>query len=71
VSYEIEVTRKVFDNDLGAHVRVQPDVDGLGLVEIDGLEEYGGRICAAPQLAMHLARAIEACALEMGAEPLK
>lgn len=67
--YEIEVVRKVFDNVCGTHLKVQPDTDGLGLIEIDGGEEYG-RIVICPQHALFLSSAIEACAIDMGAEPL-
>lgn len=63
--YEIEVVRKVFDNEHGEHVKVGPDCDGLGLVEIDGGEHYGGCIRILPQHAILLAAAIEASAKEM------
>ena len=69
MSFEIEVVRKVFDNEIGKHLKVQPDCDGLGLVEIDGGDEYG-RIVIQPQHALFLARAIEQCAIDMGAEQI-
>lgn len=63
-TYEIEVVRKVFDNDCGTHIKVCPDLDGIGLVEIDGGEDYG-RIVLAPAHALVLAEAIASAAKEM------
>ena len=70
MSYEIEVVRKVFDNENGMHIKVRPDCDGLGLVEIEGGEEYGGCLRVSPQHAVFLAAAIERCAFDMGAEAI-
>lgn len=69
MTFEIEVMRKVFDNELGLCINVGPDADGLGIVEIDGGQEYG-RICLPPQHALYLAKAIIDCAVEMGAPHL-
>ena len=66
-TYETEVTRKVFDNDLGVHIKVGPDRDGLGLVMIDGGADFGGPIILAPEMALVLAEAIAATAEEMAA----
>jgi len=62
--FEIEVVRKVFDNEHGSHIKVGPDLDGLGLVEIDGGKDYG-RIVVPPKHAIWLAKAITATAEEM------
>lgn len=69
MTYEIEVMRKVFDNEIAKSIDVGPDKDGLGCIEIDGGDEYG-RLILQPQHALFLAKAITACALEMGAEPI-
>lgn len=69
MSYEIEVVRKVFDNEIGKSIDVGPDKDGLGCIEIDGGEEWG-RIVIPPKHAIFLAKAINDCALEMGADRL-
>lgn len=63
--YEVEVSRRVCDNDNGGHIKVGPDCDGLGLVEIDGGEDFGGAIRLYPEMAIVLARAILAAAEEM------
>ena len=64
--YEVETMRKVFDNELGAHIKVGPDADGLKLVEIEGGEDFGcGRITLDPRMALVLAGAIEATAREL------
>lgn len=65
MTYTIEVTRKVFDDDLGASIEVRPDQDGLGLVNIIGGEDFGGDICLCPEMAILLADAIKATANEL------
>ena len=62
--YTIEVERKVFDNENGTHIKVRPSRNGLGLVEIDGGDEYG-RIVVPPAHALLLADAIAVAAKEM------
>ena len=63
--YEIEVERKVFDNENGAHIKVGPDRDGLGLIQIEGGDDFGKGLILAPELALVLAEAIAATAKEM------
>lgn len=64
--FELNVVRHIYDNENGGCIKVGPDSDGLGLVEIDGGEDYG-RIVVQPQHAILLAKAIEDCAKEMAA----
>jgi len=64
--YTIEVVRLVLDNEHGRSITVQRDRDGLGLLELDGGDEYG-RLILPPQMAVHLADAIRRAAVEMGA----
>lgn len=65
IPFEIETVRKVFDNENGEHIVVGPDVDGLGLLTIDGKDHYGGRLSMSPEMAIVLAEAIAAAAQEM------
>jgi len=65
MTYTLEVSRKIFDDDLGASIEVCPDKDGLGLVNIVGGEDFGGDISLCPEMALVLADAIRATALEM------
>lgn len=67
MTYVTEVMRTVWDNEIGKNINVGPDHDGLGILEIDGGEEYV-RICLTPQHAVHLAKAILDCAADMGAK---
>lgn len=67
--FETNVIRNIYDNENGHHMTVRPDVDGLGLVEINGREEFGGRIAIQPEMAKELARAILACAAEIAEIP--
>lgn len=67
-NYETDVVRIVHDNEHGTNIKIKPDSDGLGLVEVDGGADYG-RVVVAPALALHVAAAIRACAIEMGATP--
>ena len=64
MSYEVETLRRVYDNDIGKHIEVRPDGDGLGLLEIDGKDEYG-RLVLSAEHAIVLAKAIHDCATEM------
>lgn len=61
--YETDVIRRVHDNGTGRNIEVKPDGDGLGLVEIDGGDDYG-RITLPPEMALMVADAIGKCALE-------
>lgn len=61
-SYEIETVRKVYDNAAGECISVGPDCDGLGLVEIDGGQHYGGCLRVPAEMALVLADAIKAAA---------
>ena len=63
-TYGIEVVRHVYDEGRGHKLTVGPDKDGLGLVEIDGGDEYG-RLVLPPGHAKYLANAIAKCAAEM------
>lgn len=67
--FETNVIRNIYDNEIGYHITVRPDVDGLGLVEIDGREEFGGKIIIQPEMAKELASAILACAAEIAETP--
>lgn len=62
--FETVVIRKVYDNMDGTSITVRSDVDGLGLVEVDGGAEYG-RIVMAPALAVEVAKAVQECASEI------
>ena len=64
-TYETVVTRRVFDNEHGVHIKVGPDGAGLGLLEIDGGRDFGGPIRLVPGMALVLAQAITAAAKEM------
>ncbi|MDQ0303815.1 hypothetical protein [Ancylobacter polymorphus] len=68
--FEINIIRNLYDNEGGHHMTIRPDVDGLGLVEIDGKGDFGGTICIQPEMALVLADAIRACAEEMIAAAL-
>lgn len=50
----------------GTLIKIGPDGDGLGLVEVDGGDDYG-RIIMQPELAMLVAEAIRKTAEEMAA----
>jgi hypothetical protein len=63
-TYGIEVVRHVYDEEHGHKLTVGPDCDGLGLLEIDGGDEYG-RLVFSPGHAKYLANAIAKCAAEM------
>lgn len=63
--YEIETFRKVFDNENGASIKIGPDTDGLGLIEIDGGEDFGRGVRVSPEMALVLAEAIKRAAQEM------
>jgi hypothetical protein len=62
--FETNVIRKIYDNDDGTSITVRPDTDGLGLVEVDGGDDYG-RVVMVPALAVKVAEAMKACALEI------
>jgi hypothetical protein len=62
--FDSETHRKVHDNTLGTLIKIGPDSDGLGLVEIDGGDEYG-RMVMEPELALLVADAIRKTAEEM------
>ena len=67
MTYEIEVVRKVYDNHVGKCIEVGPDKDGLGLVEVDGGDDWG-RLVLPSQHAALLAKAIADCAADMEAK---
>lgn len=60
--YEIETTRKVYDNENGGYFEVGPDMEGLGLVRVGCEDAY---IVIPPEHALHVAKAIELAAREM------
>ena len=66
--YELEVHRKVYDNQHGSNIIVRPDRDALGLVEII-LEENGvltkHAIIMDPEQALIVAKALSDCAQEI------
>lgn len=63
--YEIEISRKVFDNITGRHVTVGPDSDGLGLIEIKSSDDFGnGYIRINKEMAEKFAEAILATSKE-------
>ena len=66
---ETDVVRLIHHNDSGHHLVVKPDDDGLGIVEIDGKEEFGGRLLLSPGMARQVALAMVACANELDAKP--
>lgn len=65
MKYETETIRKVYDHEHGVHITVAPDCDGLGLLEIDGKDDFGGPIRLDPEMAITLADAISVTAREM------
>lgn len=54
MSYTTEAHFKIFDDDNGHALRVGPDSDGLGLVEIDGGSDFG-RLIIPAEMARQLA----------------
>lgn len=64
--FTLEVHRKVYDDVRGTSVTVKPDSDALDLVEIDGGDDYG-RIVLDPYMALLVAEAIKAVAMEVKA----
>lgn len=64
--YETEVHRRVFHNRQGWHIKVGPDADGLGLVEVDGRSD-AGRIVITTEMACLVADAMRQCAEELAA----
>jgi hypothetical protein len=62
--FEEYVLRKVYDNETGTSIDVGLDVDGLGLVEVDGGDTYG-RIVMDPAMAAKVASAMAKCAAEL------
>jgi hypothetical protein len=58
--YTLERVYKVFDNESGAMIKISPDVDGLGLIELDGGDDYG-RLTLPPELAGIVGHAILHC----------
>lgn len=62
--YEVAVNRVVYDNTNGTSIKVQPDSDGLGLLEIDGGKDFG-RIVLDADMALSLASAIVETAQEI------
>lgn len=61
----LEMYFKVFDHEFGASLTVGHDADGLGLVEINGQDHYGGTILLAPSIALKLAEAMRRVAEDM------
>ena len=57
MTYTTETHFKIFNDSSGAALRVGPDADGLGLVEIDGKDDFG-RIVLPPEMARRLAAVI-------------
>lgn len=55
MSYTTEAHFKIFDDANGQALRVGPDADGLGLVEVDGKDDFG-RLVLPPEMARQLAR---------------
>ena len=48
----------------GAELKVRPDGDGLGLIEVDGGDHFG-RLVVTPEAAVALAPALVAVAVHM------
>lgn len=65
--FETDVTRRVWDNDNGTKIVIKPDCDALGLVEVDGGNDYG-RLVMDPQMALQVAEALRITAIELGAD---
>ncbi len=61
--YETDVVRVIHNNKSGASITVRPDRDGLGMVEVDGGDDFG-RLCLQPHMAKLLADAMDLCAQE-------
>lgn len=70
MSYSTELVRFVWDDKDGVALRVGPDADSLGLVELRAAdaksEEYWGkvRLCMPRELALEVGRALIAAAGE-------
>lgn len=62
--YTLEREYKVYDDVNGAKLVVKPDGDGLGLIEIDGGDDYG-RLVLSSELAGIVAHAILHCVEDM------
>ena len=67
--YTLEPEYKVWDEENGVYVKVAPDADGLGCIEIS-YEESGSvdRISVPPAMALLIAEAIKRIAEHMIAE---
>lgn len=63
--YEIETTRRVYDNTNGGYISIGPDSDGLGLLEIKGGDEFGGTLIVCADMAKKLAEAIALAAYDL------
>lgn len=62
--FETDIQRVVHDNENGWNVKVLPDRDGLGLLEIEGGDEFG-RLMLPANMAVHVAKAVHDCAREL------
>lgn len=56
-NYTLEREYKIYNDKNGARLRIGPDLDGLGLIEIDGGNDYG-RLIVPEDVAGYLAHAI-------------
>lgn len=63
--FETDVTRRVWDNENGTKIVIKPDADGLGLVEVDGGDDYG-RLVMDPKMAIQVAEALRLTAIDIG-----
>jgi hypothetical protein len=60
---DVEMHIRVFDQR-GNFVAVRPDSDGLGLLEVDGKDDFG-RIIMTVEMALEVAAAIHRVAADM------
>ena len=66
---ETETLREIWNNEDKTHYEIGPDRDGLGCVEIRYYDEdhilCGTRMTFPPEMARHIAYALEICSKEL------
>lgn len=61
--YELSVGYTIHDNENGEIIKVEPDIDNLGCVQITGYDET--HILIPPEMALLVSQALERCARDI------